>query len=162
MCLTDAFEQEHPVGEGNDENRGRTGFAIGPLCTCAHTQDGKEVRRCGAGAGRRAVQSAGASWRHTIHFRSAGTDPQTHTLPHDFGQEAKNCLANVGRVLKDSGMDYANVVSLQIYLVDIAQFQEVNSLYKEYFKSPFPSRTTVQVSKLSLGSHIEIAAIARK
>src|SRR5215831_12205712 len=40
-----------------------------------------------------------------------GTDPQTHTLPHDFGQEAKNCLANVGRVLKDSGMDYANVVS---------------------------------------------------
>jgi 2-iminobutanoate/2-iminopropanoate deaminase len=91
-----------------------------------------------------------------------GTDPQTHTLPNDFGQEAKNCLANVGRVLKDSGMEYSDVVSLQIYLVDISRFPEVNSLYGEYFKSPFPSRTTVQVSNLSLGSHIEIAAVARK
>jgi 2-iminobutanoate/2-iminopropanoate deaminase len=68
----------------------------------------------------------------------------------------------VGSVLKDSGMDYSNVVSIQIYLVDMSQFPEVDSLYKEYFKSPFPSRTTVQVAKLSLGSHIEIAAIARK
>ena len=91
-----------------------------------------------------------------------GTDPQTHTLPQDFGQEAKNCLENVGRVLKDSRMDYSDVVSVQIYLVDLSQFQEVNSLYKEYFKSPYPSRTTVQVAKLSLGSHIEIAGIARK
>lgn len=69
MCLTDVFEQEHPVGEGNDENRGRTGFAIVPLGTCTHTQGGKEVRRCGASAG---------------------------TLPNNFGQEAKNCLPNVG------------------------------------------------------------------
>jgi 2-iminobutanoate/2-iminopropanoate deaminase len=91
-----------------------------------------------------------------------GTDPQTHTLPKDFSEEARNCLANVGSVLKDSGMDYSDVVSVQIYLVDLSQFQEVNNLYKEYFKSPFPSRTTVQVSKLSLGSHIEISAIARK
>jgi 2-iminobutanoate/2-iminopropanoate deaminase len=91
-----------------------------------------------------------------------GTDPQTQTLPADFGHEAKNCLENVGSVLKDSGMDYSDVVSVQIYLVDISQFQEMNGLYKEYFKSPFPSRTTVQVSKLTLGSHIEIAAIAHK
>ena len=83
-------------------------------------------------------------------------------MPNDFGQEAKNCLANVGRVLKDSGMDYSNVASVQVYLVDISQFEEMNGVYKEYFKSPFPSRTTVQVSKLSFGSHIEIAAIARK
>jgi len=91
-----------------------------------------------------------------------GTDPQTHMLPNDFSQEAKNCLANVGRVLKDSGIDYSNVVSVQVYLVDISQFEEMNGVYKEYFKSPLPSRPTVQVSKLSLGSHIEIAAIARK
>jgi len=48
MCLKDAFEQERPRGEGNDENRGRTGFAISRFCTCAYTQGGKEVRRCGA------------------------------------------------------------------------------------------------------------------
>src|SRR5215470_13754414 len=69
-----------------------------------------------------------------------GTDPQTHMLPNDFGQEAKNCLANVGRVLNDSGMDYSNIASVQVYLVDISQFDEMNDAYKQYFKSPFPSR----------------------
>jgi 2-iminobutanoate/2-iminopropanoate deaminase len=71
-------------------------------------------------------------------------------------------LENVGRVLNDAHMSYSDVVSVQIYLDDMSQFQEVNTIYKEYFKNPFPSRTTVQVAKLSLGAHIEVSAIARK
>ena len=59
-------------------------------------------------------------------------------------------------------MDYSDVISVQVYLEDMSQFQEVNAIYKEYFKNPLPSRTTVQVAKLSLGAHIEISAIARK
>jgi 2-iminobutanoate/2-iminopropanoate deaminase len=90
-----------------------------------------------------------------------GTDPKTHALPSDFGQEVRNCLENVGRVLNDAHMNYSDVVSVQIYLDDMSQFQEVNATYKEYFKSPMPARTTVQVAKLSLGAHIEISAIAR-
>ena len=91
-----------------------------------------------------------------------GTDPKTHALPGDFGQEVRNCLENIGRVLNDAHMNYSDVVSVQIYLDDMSQFQEVNTLYKEYFKNPFPSRTSVQVAKLSLGAHIEVSAIARK
>ena len=91
-----------------------------------------------------------------------GTDPKTHALPSDFGQEVRNCLENVGRVLNDARMNYSDVASVQIYLVDLSQFQEVNAIYKQYFKSPLPSRTTVQVAKLFLGAHIEVSAIARK
>jgi 2-iminobutanoate/2-iminopropanoate deaminase len=91
-----------------------------------------------------------------------GTDPKTHALPDDFGREARNCLENIVHVLNDAHMNYSDVASVQIYLVDMSQFQEVNTLYKEYFKDSFPSRTTVQVAKLSLGAHIEISAIARK
>jgi 2-iminobutanoate/2-iminopropanoate deaminase len=91
-----------------------------------------------------------------------GTDQRTHALPKDFRQEVKNCLDNVGLVLKEGDMDYSNVVSVQIYLVDMSQFPKVNAIYETYFKSPLPSRTTVQVAKLSLGAHIEIAAVAHK
>lgn len=91
-----------------------------------------------------------------------GTDPRTHGLPKDFPREVRNCLENVGRVLKEAGMTYSNVVSVQIFLDDMSQFPAVNAIYKNYFKDPMPSRTTVQVTKLSLGAHIEIAAIARK
>lgn len=45
--------------------------------------------------------------------------------------------------------------SVQIYLDDMSRLQEVNGIHKEYFKSPMPARTTVQVAKLSLGAHIE-------
>jgi 2-iminobutanoate/2-iminopropanoate deaminase len=91
-----------------------------------------------------------------------GTDPKTHALPGDFGQEAKNCLENIGRVLNGAHMNYSDVVSVQIYLEDMSQFQMVNAIYQEYFKSPMPARTTVQVAKLSAGAHIEVSAIARK
>jgi 2-iminobutanoate/2-iminopropanoate deaminase len=91
-----------------------------------------------------------------------GTDPKTHALPGDFGQEARFCLENIGRVLNSAHMNYSNVVSVQIYLEDMSQFQMVNAIYREYFKSPMPARTTVQVAKLSAGAHIEVSAIARK
>jgi 2-iminobutanoate/2-iminopropanoate deaminase len=91
-----------------------------------------------------------------------GADLKTQALPADFGQEARNCLDNIGHVLNDAHMNYSDVVSVQIYLVDISQFQEVNAVYKQYFNNPLPSRTTVQAAKLSLGAHIEISAIARK
>ena len=91
-----------------------------------------------------------------------GSDPLTHKLPSDFQQEVKNCLENVGTVLKDGGMDYADVTSVQIFLVDMSQFPEVNAAYLKYFKTPLPARTTVQVAKLSLGARIEIQAVAHK
>jgi 2-iminobutanoate/2-iminopropanoate deaminase len=91
-----------------------------------------------------------------------GTNAQTQKLPGDFGKEVRNCLDNIGRVLKQGGMNYSNVVSVQIFLVDMSQFQMVNTIYKEYFKAPFPARTTVQVAKLSLGARIEIQAVAQK
>jgi 2-iminobutanoate/2-iminopropanoate deaminase len=91
-----------------------------------------------------------------------GTDLTTHQLPTEFGKELKNCLDNVGTVLKDAAMDYSNVVSVQIFLQDMNDFKEVNSAYIKYFKPPFPARTTVQVAKLSLGARIEIAVVAER
>jgi len=91
-----------------------------------------------------------------------GTDPETRALPSEFSKEVGNCLGNVGRALKDANLNYPDVVSVQIYLTDISQFDQVNSIYKTYFTSPYPARTTVQVAKLSQGAHIEVAAIAHK
>ena len=109
------------------------------------------------------LYSPGVSVGHTVYVAGLqGTDPRTHKLPQDFDQEVRNALNNVGEVLKDGGMGYDDVVSVQIFLVDISQFQQVNEIYKQYFKAPLPARTTVQVSKLSLGSRIEISAVAQR
>jgi 2-iminobutanoate/2-iminopropanoate deaminase len=59
-------------------------------------------------------------------------------------------------------MSYQDVVSVQVYLTDIGQFQRMNAIYTTYFKEPRPTRTTVGVAGLAGGAHLEITVTAKK
>lgn len=105
--------------------------------------------------------SAGVLANGTLYISGLqGVDPSTHKLPAAFGAEVKTCLDNIGGVLKDAHMNYSNVVSVQIFLVDISQFDQFNAIYKTYFNPPYPARITVTASELAHGAHIEIGAVA--
>jgi 2-iminobutanoate/2-iminopropanoate deaminase len=91
-----------------------------------------------------------------------GADPKTGKKPDEFEAELKMCLNNVGSILKQAGMDYDDVVAVQVYLTDMDLFSAMNEIYKTYFKEPRPTRTTVGVAKLSGGSRVEITVTARK
>ena len=90
-----------------------------------------------------------------------GTDLKTGKLPDDFEAEVKQALENAGAVLKEAGMGYQDVVDIQVYLTDMDLFQRMNGVYTTYFKEPRPARTTVGVSRLAGGAHIEITVTAR-
>lgn len=91
-----------------------------------------------------------------------GADPKSGEFPKDFAQEVRRCLDNVGLVLREAGMDFNNVVSVQLYVTDMTQFAKLNEIYREYFKQPYPARTTISVPALSLGARFEAAVIARR
>jgi 2-iminobutanoate/2-iminopropanoate deaminase len=91
-----------------------------------------------------------------------GVDLKTGKIPEQFEAEVKLCLENIGILLKAGGMGYEDVVSVQVYLTDMDQFQRMNSVYTTIFKEPRPTRTTVGTSKLAGGAHIEITVTARK
>lgn len=91
-----------------------------------------------------------------------GNDLKTGKLAPTFEAEVRQTLDNVGVILKAAGMDYANVVNVNVYLTDITKFDEMNKVYREYFKSDRPARATVQISKLVGAAQIEIAAIAHE
>jgi 2-iminobutanoate/2-iminopropanoate deaminase len=91
-----------------------------------------------------------------------GADLKTGKLPGEFEAEVKLCLENIGIILKAGGMGYEDVVSVQVYLTDMDQFQRMNSVYTTIFKEPRPTRTTVGVAKLAGGAHIEITVTAKK
>ena len=65
-------------------------------------------------------------------------------------------------ILKAAEMSPADVVSVQVYLTDAATFQRMNTVYRDYFKEPRPTRTTVVVAKLVGAASIEITVTARK
>ncbi len=91
-----------------------------------------------------------------------GAEPKTGRIPQDFEAEVRQCLDNVGLILKEAGMSFADVVSVQVYLTDMDLFQRMNAVYTGYFKEPRPARTTVGVAKLVGTARIEITVTARK
>jgi 2-iminobutanoate/2-iminopropanoate deaminase len=92
-----------------------------------------------------------------------GSDPKTGKVPENFEDEVKQCLANIGEVLRAAKMDFSNAVAVQVYLTDMDLFQRMNAVYIQTFKEPRPSRTTVGVARLAApGAHIEITVTARK
>jgi 2-iminobutanoate/2-iminopropanoate deaminase len=91
-----------------------------------------------------------------------GQDLKTRQIPADFETEVKQCLANIGIILKAAGMDYKDAVSVQVYLTDMDLFARMNAVYTTVFPDPRPARTTVGVTKLAGGAHIEVTVTARK
>ncbi|XP_043072935.1 2-iminobutanoate/2-iminopropanoate deaminase isoform X2 [Puntigrus tetrazona] len=74
--------------------------------------------------------------------------------------QAKQALINMGEILKAAGCGYENVVKTTVLLADISDFNNVNDVYKQFFKSNFPARAAYQVAALPRGSLVEIEAIA--
>src|SRR5437879_382247 len=90
-----------------------------------------------------------------------GQDLKTKQVPANFDDEVKAVLSNIGIVLKAGGMEYKDVVSVQVYLTDMDLFPKMNAVYTTFFPEPRPTRTTVGVTKLALpAAHIEVTVTA--
>jgi 2-iminobutanoate/2-iminopropanoate deaminase len=107
--------------------------------------------------------SAGIQVGDTLYVSGqTGTDPKTQKVPDNFDEEVRQCLENVGGILKAGGYDFSDAVAVQVYLTDMSTFQRMNAVYVHTFPDPKPTRTTVGVAALSGGAHIEVTVTARK
>jgi 2-iminobutanoate/2-iminopropanoate deaminase len=82
--------------------------------------------------------------------------------PGGIGPETQAALENIKRIVESAGLQMADVVSVNVYLADLADFGEMNKVYKTFFPEPRPARATVQVAGLVNHARIEITAIAVK
>ena len=72
-------------------------------------------------------------------------------------------LENLKAILIHADTDLDKVIKTEIYLKNISDFQIVNKVYSEYFKTePLPARVTVEVSNLPKEALIEISCFAYK
>ncbi len=88
-------------------------------------------------------------------------DPKTWELVEgDIGQQTKQVLENIKGVLESETLEMEDVVKVTIFLKDIGNFNQVNEVYRIYFPSSPPARSTVEVTRLPRDVEIEIEAIA--
>ena len=87
-----------------------------------------------------------------------GMVPATGELvSNDVKEQAAQALANMKAVLAEAGATPAEVT---VFIVDMADFQAVNSVYSETFGADAPARSCVAVAALPKGARVEIEAIA--
>ena len=73
--------------------------------------------------------------------------------------QAEQALRNLESICREAGTSLSKAVRITIFMIDLSEFQAVNTLYESFFEAPFPARATVQVSALPKGGRIEIDAV---
>lgn len=88
-------------------------------------------------------------------------DPATGNLEQtDIETETHRVMKNIAAILEQANLKFENIVKATIFLKSMDDFAKVNSVYSTYFKSDFPARETVEVSRLPKNVSIEISVIA--
>lgn len=89
-----------------------------------------------------------------------GIDMSTGKLAEGVEAQAHASMKNLGEILKQAGVSYANVVKTTVFVQDLGDFATVNKIYESYFDGNFPARSCVEVAKLPMGALVEIEAVA--
>ena len=88
-------------------------------------------------------------------------DPESGELVlNSFAEQCHRVLLNLKIILEAGGSALGNVLKVTIYLQNLAQFNELNEIYSEYFDASKPARACVEVSALPKGVAVEMDAIA--
>jgi 2-iminobutanoate/2-iminopropanoate deaminase len=86
-------------------------------------------------------------------------DPITGQLVGgDVTSQTRSTLSNLQRVLEQAGAGLQDVVSVTVYLQRSEDWDAMNAVYREYFRGPHPSRTTVGADLR--GILVEVSAVA--
>ena len=87
-------------------------------------------------------------------------DPATTELVGgDIAAQISQVFDNLAAVCAAAGGSLADIVKLNIYLVDLAHFPVVNELMARRFAEPYPARAAIGVAALPRGAQVEMDAI---
>ncbi|MEW6306214.1 MAG: RidA family protein [Verrucomicrobiota bacterium] len=93
----------------------------------------------------------------------ASVDAAGKIVSDTFEGEFRRSVENLAAVLRAAGSDLEHVVQTRNYVRDPADVPLYNQLYREYFKEPFPARTTItNCLPPTLKYEIECVAVRRK
>jgi 2-iminobutanoate/2-iminopropanoate deaminase len=98
---------------------------------------------------------------HIFTAGQAAFDVNGDLVGSDMASQARRALENLRASLAAAGCGLDDVVKVNAFLADLADFEAYNTVYRDFFAAPYPARTTVQAG-LPPGMLVEIEAVARR
>ncbi len=90
-------------------------------------------------------------------------DPATGTFAEGgIKEQTRQSLQNIQAILKEAGSSMDKVVKTTVFLADMNDFADMNSVYAEFFSEPYPARSAVAVKTLPKNALVEIEVVATK
>lgn len=93
-------------------------------------------------------------------------DPATGAIvPGGIREQTTQVLDNLAAVLREAGLEMADVIKTTVYLQNMSDFAAMNDIYATYLAPEGvvpPARSTVEVARLPKDALVEIDIIARK
>jgi 2-iminobutanoate/2-iminopropanoate deaminase len=88
-------------------------------------------------------------------------DPETgQVIEGGIEAQTEQVFKNLLAVLKEAKMSTDNVVKTTVYLVDLADFNQMNDVYARFLGKTPPARSTIQAAALPRGVRVEIDLVA--
>ena len=88
-------------------------------------------------------------------------DPHTgEFVAGGIAEQTARVLKNLTAVLEAAGSSLEQVVKTTVFLADMKEFSSMNEVYKDFFPSPPPARSTVAAAGLPRDARVEIEAVA--
>ena len=88
-------------------------------------------------------------------------DPATGMIVEGgIKEQTLQSLTNVKAILEEVGLTMSNVLKTTVFMADMGDFADMNSVYAEFFTEPYPARSAVAVKTLPKGALVEIEVIA--
>jgi 2-iminobutanoate/2-iminopropanoate deaminase len=104
--------------------------------------------------------SSGVLVGNTLYIAgTTGVGPDTKGSV-SAAEEARLVMDQVKQVVEQAGMKMDDIVSLQVFCTDLANYDAFNGVYKTYFHGDYPARAFVSVPKLLFGARYEVMGIA--
>jgi len=70
-------------------------------------------------------------------------DKEGSIIVGTFEEECRRSFENLKFILEAAGLTFEQVIQVRNYVGKQEYLSEFNSIYKEYFKEPYPARTTL-------------------
>ena len=86
--------------------------------------------------------------------------PDAQEFPEGIEAQTRQAMANMETVLQAAGASLNHLVSVQIYIVDVAYWPTVNLVYSTLMGAHRPARVMIPCSPLHYGALVEISAVA--
>lgn len=77
----------------------------------------------------------------------------------DIKAQTTQVLENIKALLNELGLETRHIVKTTVFMTDLAEFNDMNEVYSQYFSNPYPARSCIQVAGLPKNAKVEIECL---